>query len=62
MTIILAVLNWLSHYQDWIRAPSLASQTLQWPLDDPHGHFSERQDSVEPWQYSCQFRHPDTCP
>jgi asparagine synthase (glutamine-hydrolysing) len=35
MTTILAVLNWLSHHQDWLRALSPASQTLQWPLDDP---------------------------
>jgi asparagine synthase (glutamine-hydrolysing) len=32
MTIILAVLNWLCHYQGWIGAAWPASQILQWPL------------------------------
>ena len=41
MTIILAVLSWLSHYQDWIRTLSPASQTLQWSSDDPHGYLNE---------------------
>jgi hypothetical protein len=36
MTTTLAVLNWLSHYQDWLRVLSPASQTLQWPSDDSH--------------------------
>lgn len=38
MTIILAVLNWLSHHQDWIRTLSPASQTLQWPSGRNDGH------------------------
>jgi asparagine synthase (glutamine-hydrolysing) len=33
MTIILAVLNWLSHYQQWIRVLPSVSQTLEWPSE-----------------------------
>jgi asparagine synthase (glutamine-hydrolysing) len=35
MSIILAVLNWLSHHQDWIRVLPPAGETLRWPLDVP---------------------------
>lgn len=31
MTIILGILNWLTHYQNWIRDTPPVSQILQWP-------------------------------